>query len=106
MSPWILPLTILITFEIIADILAKKWSLSGPWYMAGLALLAYMAANTFWLFALKNGSGLGRGAVLFSVASAVLAIIVGVILYHEEVSSLQIAGMALGIVAIALIYWE
>jgi drug/metabolite transporter (DMT)-like permease len=55
---------------------------------------------------IANGSGLGRGAVFFSVASALLAVIIGVLVYNEKVNTLQALGMALGIVAIGLIYWE
>jgi drug/metabolite transporter (DMT)-like permease len=103
---WLLPLSILVFFEMIADILAKRWSLHGGPILAAGALLAYVSANTFWLFALRNGSGLGRGAMIFSIASAVIAIIIGFVLYHESVSRLQVVGMALGMLALLLIFWE
>ena len=104
---WIIPLSILIFFELIADILAKEWSLGKHSILwAGLALLAYLLANTSWLIALKNGSGLARGAILFSVASAILASAIGLIYYKENLSAIQIAGISLGIVSIFLIFWE
>jgi drug/metabolite transporter (DMT)-like permease len=70
------------------------------------SLVAYLIANTFWLFALKNGSGLGKGAVIFSIASAVLAIILGFFFYKEPVSKLQFTGLILGIISLVLIFWE
>ncbi|KKU50062.1 MAG: hypothetical protein A3F53_01510 [Candidatus Zambryskibacteria bacterium RIFCSPHIGHO2_12_FULL_48_10] len=103
---WILPLSILILFELVADILAKNWSIKGGWFLASSALVAYLLANTFWLFALRNGSGLGRGAIIFSLASAIIAILLGVFLYQEKVSSPQLAGMFLGLVSLVLIFWE
>src|SRR3989344_5185072 len=104
---WIIPLTVLIVFELIADIFAKEWSLGKRSIIyAVLALLSYMLANTSWLIALKNGSGLARGAILFSVASAILATGIGLIFYKEQLSTMQIAGVVLGIFSIFLIFWK
>ena len=106
MAQWLIPLSILIFFELVADILAKNWSLKGGWLLAATSLLGYLLANTFWLFALKNGSGLGRGAVIFSLASAIIAISLGVFLYHEKVTTHQMIGMVLGLISLMLIFWE
>lgn len=104
---WIIPLAILIFFETIADIFAKEWSLGQRSIIyAVLALLTYMLANTSWLIALKNGSGLARGAILFSVTSAILASGIGLIFYKEHLSVVQITGVFLGIFSIFLIFWE
>ena len=59
---WIIPLIFLILFEIVADIFAKEYSLKDHWYLWAGALLAYVVANMFWLWGIKSGSGLGRGA--------------------------------------------
>lgn len=103
---WLLPLSILILFELIADILAKNWSIKGGWFLATASLGAYLLANTFWLFALKNGSGLGRGAIIFSLVSAIIAILLGAFLYHEKVTTYQMIGMVLGTISLVFIFWE
>ncbi len=103
---WLIPLSLLIVFELIADILSKEWALHGLAVRFIGAILGYVIANVFWLFALKGGAGLGRGAMIFSVASAVIAVILGVFLYKKKVSGTEIAGMALGIIAITLILWK
>src|SRR6185436_6997663 len=103
---WIIPLAILIFFEGVADIFSKHWSLKGGFRLAAFALISYLIANTFWLFALRNGSGLGRGAIIFSVASAIIAILIGLLFYHEKVSGLQFLGMLLGVFSLVLIFWE
>ncbi len=90
----------------LADITSKKWSLGGSYWVAILAVIFYVIANTFWLFALKNGSGLGRGAVLFSIVSAILAIAIGVGIYREQVNHVQVVGMVVGLVAVVLLVWE
>ncbi len=103
---WLIPLSVLIFFELVADILAKNWSIRGGWFLAAASLAAYLLANTFWLFALKNGSGLGRGAIIFSLVSAIIAILLGIFIYHEKVSSYQMVGMVLGLVSLAFIFYK
>ena len=104
---WIIPLSILIFFEMVADIFAKEWSLGNrSLFYAVLSLFAYLLANTSWLIALRYGSGLARGAIVFSVASAILASLIGIIFYKEHLSHIQIAGIVIGIVSIILIFWE
>jgi uncharacterized membrane protein len=107
MLAWIIPLAILIFFEGIADIFAKEWSLGERSFTyAILSLLCYLLANSSWLIALKFGSGLARGAIIFSVASALLATVIGLFYYKEQLSNLQILGVSLGLVSLFLLFWE
>ncbi len=107
MIAWIIPLAILIFFEAIADIFAKEWSLGNRSFAyAVLSLVAYLLANSSWLIALKYGSGLARGAIIFSVASAILASVIGLVFYKEQLSTVQLIGVFIGIISIVLIVWE
>lgn len=102
---WIFFLLLLIVFEGVADILAKNYSLhAGLFYFVG-AISAYVVANVFWLFALRNGAGLARGSIIFSVASAVTAVLLGLLLYRETVPLRGIAGIFLGIISLVLIMY-
>ena len=104
---WIIPLAILIFFELIADVLAKEWSLGNrSIFYAVLALVCYLLANSSWLIALKYGSGLARGAVVFSIASAILATIIGLVFYKESLTLVQMVGVFIGLVSLVLIFWE
>lgn len=103
---WIIPLIFLIIFESIADILAKEYSLKGHWYFWVLAISGYIIANIFWLWSIKTGSGLARGAIIFSIASAILALIIGLYFYSETTNKIQIIGMILGVFSLVLIFWE
>ena len=105
-SPWIIPLSLLVIFEAIADILAKEWQINGGVLRASAALVAYLIANSFWLFALKNGSGLARGGMIFALACAILAIVIGLWMYREPITKIQALGMSLGILSLCLIFWE
>lgn len=100
---WIFPLLILIAFEGVADVFAKQFSLDGRAFNWIFAICAYMTANIFWLFAIRRGSGLARGAVLFSIGSALIAVAIGVFFYKERMSQLEIAGIVTGLVAIVLL---
>ncbi len=103
---WLIPLFILVALEAVADIVSKTWQIRGHNFLAVLALLTYLAANFFWLISLKNGAGLAKGAVLFSIFSAIVAVAIGVIFYKESLSTIQLVGLILGIIGIAFIFWE
>ena len=103
---WIPPLILLIVFETLADIFAKNWSLDQNRFWAWGSLFFYMVANSFWLFALKNGSRLAREAVIFCVLTGVIAVALGAWIYKEPLSKTQTGGLILGIVAIVLLFWE
>ena len=102
---WIAPLSMLVLFELIADILAKEWSTRASGYLWIVALAAYIIGNAFWLLALKNGAELSRGVIIFSVMSEVLAILIGVLLYKEILTPLQWSGIVLGFVSLIMILW-
>ena len=93
----------LIGFEFFADIFAKQWSLSGSLAKLALAFLAYLLANSAWLWALRKGISLSRGALLFSVSSAILAFAIGVLIFKEPTSRFQLLGALFGIIALILL---
>jgi drug/metabolite transporter (DMT)-like permease len=103
---WVIPIIFLIVFEIIADIFSKEYALQGHWYLWLGAILGFIVANIFWLWGIRSGSGLARGAIIFSVGSAVAATILGLYFYGESTNKMQIAGMVLGVFSLILIFWE
>ena len=103
---WVFFISLLIVFEAIADILAKEFQINSTWIWFVAAILAYVVANVFWLFSLKSGAGLTKGAIIFSVGSAILAIVVGLLLYKEPITKLQIAGIVMGLFSLLFLTWE
>lgn len=103
---WIIPLVLLIVTEGVADILAKEWTLHGTGIRWAGAIAGYIVANSFWLFALRDGAGLARGSMIFSVASAILALFIGMVLYKETLTKMEVAGVLLGTVSLVLIFWN
>lgn len=106
MPKWALPIVFLIFTESLADIFAKMWALKGGILFVVLSFGVYILANAFWLFALKDGAGLWRGSLIFSIGSAVIAILIGLLMFNEAISRLQILGIIFGIIALTLIFWE
>ena len=103
---WVFFLLLLVAFELIADVLAKQFAISGRLVFACSALAGFIAANTAWLVSLRTGAELGRGAVLFSVLSAIGAVLIGLVFYHEKADARQLVGLALGLAAVALLSFE
>lgn len=93
----------LIVLEACADYFAGGFGTTGKLTLAGLAIGFYILGNVSWLIAIQNGSGLTKGAAIFSVASALLAIAIGIIFYKESVTTTQCVGIVFGILSIALI---
>lgn len=102
---WILPISLLIVFECIADVFSKEYAIHGGKTFWIIALSLYVIANVFWLWGMRDGSELGRGAILFSVASAIFAVVIGVGFFGEHVTRPELAGMILGIVSLVLILY-
>lgn len=96
---------ILVVFEGIADIFSKKYSLDGSTLHWVLAISGYVIANIFWLSAIRGGSGLARGAVLFSIGSAAVAVLLGLFLYKEDIGKTEMVGIFVGLVSIVLLVW-
>ncbi len=93
----------LIILEACADYFAGGFGATGKFTLAALAIGFYILGNVSWLIAIQNGSGLTKGAAIFSVASALLAILIGMIFYKESISFTQGIGIFLGIVSLVLI---
>ena len=100
---WLLFLLLLVGFELIADVLAKQFGVSGKLVFGVFSILGYVVANIAWLISLRTGGELGKGAVLFALLSGVGAVLIGLLLYQEKVSPYRLIGLVLGIAAIAFL---
>ncbi len=87
-----------------ANALLKTYAVKGgPWILI-VALLAFCLGN--WLMVqVMRGSGLGLAISLSAVFQLVAITTMAIFVFGEKPSGLQLAGMALGIVAVAMIAW-
>ena len=100
---WGVLLVLVVAFEAAADVFAKAWSVKGGIVLAVTALTLYVVDNMFWLFALRGGAGLARGGILFSVASALLAALIGIFVFRETLTATQTIGVIVGLAAVGLL---
>src|SRR5258708_30118130 len=103
---WFTFLLVLVVFELIADVLAKQFALSGKLIFAIFSVLGYVAANIAWIISLRSGGDLGKGAIIFSVLSGIAAVAIGLVVYREKTGPYQLIGLVLGIAAIAFLSLE
>jgi len=101
---WLVFLIILIVFEITADIFAKEYSIQNKIYLFFIAILCYVLANVSWLLSMKEKSQLAISANIFSVATGIVALIIGVYFYNEIITTKQIIGICLGAIALFLLF--
>lgn len=103
---WQILVGLLILGVLLGDVAAKEYAIRGNPWLAVLAVALDATAFACWVSALRQGALLSTGSVIFSVASAILAVLVGVALYREPVAPHQWAGMGLGVIALGLVTWE
>jgi len=103
---WFALFLVFLLFEQAANILGKQFALSGRYRFAVFSLLSFFACELPWIFSLRTGLELSKGAVLFSVVPAILTVLIGSLVYKEKATRSQIAGLAFGIVAVALLTLE
>ena len=103
---WLFFLLLLVAFELIADVLAKQFGVTGKLIFGVLAILGYVLANIAWLISLRNGAELSKGSVIFSALSGIGAILIGLLMYHEKANPYQLIGLALGVAAIVFLSIE
>jgi multidrug transporter EmrE-like cation transporter len=106
LPPWLWFLLLLVAFELIADILAKQFGLTGKIIFGVLSILGYVLANIAWLLSLRSGAELSKGSIIFSALSGVGAVLIGLLVYHERVNMFQLLGVILGIAAIIFLSIE
>jgi len=103
---WFWFLLLLVVFELIADIFAKQFGLTGRIIFGIFSILAYVLANLAWLLSLRSGAELSKGSIIFSALSGAGAVLIGLLVYHEKVNMYQLIGVLLGITAIVFLSIE
>lgn len=81
-------------------------SYAGSGYLPTLIwALALFCLGNVMMVRLMRESGLGVAVAVSSIVQLVLIGVVALLVFGERPSGLQLAGMALGVVAVALIAW-
>ncbi len=89
---------------VLANSVLRAYAASAHWPTLLLALALFTGGNLM-MVRLMRESGLALAISVSSVVQLVLISLVAVLWFGERPTALQIAGMALGVVAVALIAW-
>lgn len=87
-----------------ANAVLKTYAMQGGWLVLAGALALFCLGNTL-MVQVMRGNGLGVAIALSVVFQLVAITAMAVVVFGEKPSLLQLAGMALGIVAVLMIAW-
>ncbi len=88
--------------EIVGDILFKEWTIKHQNLLLVLGVISYTVATLVWALSLQY-QDLSKAIVIFAVLTLVVGVFVGVFIYKEELTTLNIAGVILGLLSIILL---
>ena len=91
-----------IALEVVGDIFLKKWSLGGKSVLMAIGFMLYVVASLFWAFSLKY-EYLSKAISIFTVLNLICVVLVGVLMFEEKLSLVNIIGMVLGLVSVVLV---
>lgn len=93
-----------VALEAAADILFKHWAKDArsALLIAGLAL--YFVGTIFWAYSLKYEL-LSRAITVFTVANLLAITLVGFLYFHEQLTTTNKLGIALGVISVLLLEW-
>ena len=87
-----------------ANAVLRAYAGSGQWPTLALALGCFLVGNLM-MVRLMRESGLALAVSISSVVQLVLLTVIGVWWFGEKLTTMQVFGVVLGIVAVALIAW-
>lgn len=99
---YILAILLVIAYAL-GDWLSKEYSLSKAVIYLWTALISYTGATSLWLYSMYRGVEVGKGSLLFALASSGTGLVIGCGFYHEQLTLTQWLGAILGIIAIVLL---
>ena len=87
----------------VGDVFSKKFATDPTLALGCFAVLAYSGASALWLSALLEKNQLAIVGPIWSVSSMIVTVLIGVLLFGENLSLVTIAGIILGAISIGLL---
>ena len=88
--------------EVGADILFKNWTLKNRNLLLFSGLALYFIGTVFWAISLKFES-ISKSISIFTILNLIIIVLIGVFLFKEKLSILNIIGLILGIISLILL---
>ncbi len=95
-------LILAVAIEVLADIFFKRWVIEekNAWFIIGMVI--YVIGTCFWAFSLKYDY-LSKAASIFNILNLIALVLVGVVLFKEDLSLANKIGIGLGILSVLLL---
>ena len=88
-------------FEVIGDILLKLWAVNNGVRLLLLGLGTYYVGIVFWAISLRYDY-LSRAISIIVILNLILVVLVGVVMFKEQLSLVSKIGIGLGILSVVL----
>ena len=89
-------------FEVIGDILLKLWAVNNGVHLLLLGLITYYVGIVFWALSLQYDY-LSRAISIIVILNLILVVLVGVVMFKEQLSLVSKIGIGLGILSVVLL---
>lgn len=90
-------------FFAIGEFLSKKFALNPKLSLFIILILTSSLGMITWLPAIMQKNQLSVVGVMWSVLSLISTILIGVLIFHEKLTQLNILGIILGVIAVTLL---
>jgi drug/metabolite transporter (DMT)-like permease len=87
------------------DYFSKRWALNGGGNIL-LSIVAYTLPLSMWFILIKQMPQLAKVTLLWSLATTLAGCFVGLVIFREHFSMLNIIGGILAVASIALLTWQ
>jgi multidrug transporter EmrE-like cation transporter len=91
-----------VSLEVAGDTLLKQWSIENRNALLIFGLAIYALATLLWAFSLKY-EFLSKAISIFTVLNLVAVVLVGVIVFKEDLTLINKLGIGLGILSVMLL---
>ena len=91
-----------VVLEVFGDIFFKKWSIDGKNIILYIGLAVYFIGSIFWAISLKY-EVISKAISVFTVLNLVIVALVGMLYFHESISTINKIGIGLGVVSVFLV---
>jgi len=85
------------------EYMSKRWSLTPSYSLGALTLIPYLVSSLVWLLALREGKSLVIVGMLWSLLASLATAVLGLIVFHEQLTSYNYYGLILAMLALILL---
>jgi len=91
-----------VLLEVAGDVFFKHWAETEKRFILGIGFALYALGSVLWAWSLKF-EDLSKAGTLFMLLNVVCIAVVGVVIFKERLSAMNVAGIALAMVSIYLL---